>query len=205
MRRALPLAILLLIAAGCTAPAPVPTDHYYRLPPAQPHAAGPLPDGVSFFIDAVAADGLLRERAVAYSYRETPSELHQYRYHHWQDAPGRMVRDHLVDWLRSSTAAGPVTDVPGTGAVLNVLGRLRRFEIEYAGGRPEVVVLLGFRVTHGNLDAPLLQAEYSQREQAPGESLHAAADAFAAALSAIYARLAADISVHYAAASGKDR
>jgi ABC-type uncharacterized transport system auxiliary subunit len=193
MKRLLILLAAWAVLGGCGGSPPVPTDHYYRLPaPQVSGAATDLAPG-PIYVERFLADGVLTERAIAYTQDADATEVRQHHYHHWVDSPTRLVRDHLIDWLRADRAAPLVSAAPDVDAELSLFGKIRRFEIVHGRGSGEVVVELEFRVEKRDRDTPLLIERYTERVPLRSDSIGTAVDGFGAALSAIYARLSGDI------------
>src|SRR5690606_33907174 len=137
--------------------------------------------------------GVLMERALVYTAGGDATEVRQHHYHHWVDPPPRLVRDHLIDYLRADGAAPLVSRAPDVDAELSLFGRIRRMEIVSGRGSDEVRVELEFRVEQRDRETPLLLTQYEERVPLGSDSITAAVDAFGTALSAIYTRLCEDI------------
>ena len=99
MKRYILFIPFLFMLISCIKQAPLPTDHYYRLPVLQGIVPGKkIINSIS--VITFQADGLYRERAILYS--ENEIEIKQYRYHHWVDSPRRLLQEYLAERLRLS-------------------------------------------------------------------------------------------------------
>jgi ABC-type uncharacterized transport system auxiliary subunit len=139
-------------------------------------------------------DGLHRERAILYSDDEDTIELKQYHYHHWIDSPTRMIRDHLVTYLRNVNAAPLVVTTVGEYVELNISGRIEQFERMDFSDQPAVAVELILRLDRQNESRPLLLKEYQVTRKMDDESMQSAVKAFDGALSKIFSEFYSDMS-----------
>jgi ABC-type uncharacterized transport system auxiliary subunit len=145
------------------------------------------------FVEQFIADGLHRDRAIAYAERPQAAELQQYHYYFWTDSPSRLVRDHLIDYLRAGNAASLVSSAPDVMAEISIFGRIRQFEFIEGPGNGEAAVALEFRVDRLGRNEPLLIRSYEERAAPGSDTMNGAVEAFGAALTRIYERLATDI------------
>lgn len=185
--------ILIALIAGCAGQGPAPEDHYYRLPPVS--AGGdqaPLTDGV-IFVERLLAEGVYRERSILYSGDPEAIELSRYHYQHWIDTPSRMIRDHLIDYLRASHQAGQIVFIADVPAHFSIYGRIRQFERRLTASGITIAVALEFRVTAGTGGTPLLLKQYSRTEEIGSDSMAASVNVFARLLGDIYGELVEDI------------
>lgn len=188
--------LALALTAGCVGGRTVvPEDVYYRLPgPGSVTAmAQPLVEE-RLGVDRIEADGLHQERALLYVDAERPYELRRYHYHYWIDAPGRVVQDHLIAYLRAAGAAGAVSrHEPDTAVGAVVTGRLLRFERVLDGGaRVAVTLELTYRAPASG--PVILRREYTARRSARNETMAATVEAFGEALQAVYDKFLAELS-----------
>ncbi len=143
--RYLVIAFILSLGA-CSAQKPVPVDRFYRLPDITMNEN----DRVNLkseviYVRIFETDGLHRERALVYSKEDSSLELKQYHYQHWIDSPTRMLRDHLVQYLRAiDTSASVVTSVDPYPQ-LEIKGRIKRFDQVNSEAGREVFVTLELR------------------------------------------------------------
>jgi len=202
LKRRSSLVLLLLAAAGCARTGPVPTHTYYRLtPPRITEAlARPLTEGV-LFVGTVRSDGLSGERPLAYSEDPHALALKQYHYHHWEDAPPRLLRQQLVLFLREAKAAGTVIWGKETRSDQVLRGRLRRFEHVLRSGAPPLArVALELRL-EDNDGRTLLVKEYETEKPATGNDVESAVAAVNAAVNDLFERFLVDAARAASAAS----
>ncbi len=102
MHHAKPLAILfgaLLLLAACAAPV-MPRERFYRLDPLTTAAAAPTFEGI-VEVERFTADGLAAQRPLVYTEADSPHQAFAYHYHAWEQAPGVMFQNLMVDSLRT--------------------------------------------------------------------------------------------------------
>lgn len=181
MKRILPTFLMLPFLAGCFGSAPpLPRDHYYRLiVPAAGENVGQvtgevlLPGVVT--VEALQADGLLRERPLLFSESGRTHELQQHNYHYWNDTPPRMLQDQMVAYLRRSGVAGlVVTPETRVRADYQVSGKARRFERLVGNGRPAVFVEIELALLRLSDDRLLVVDTFAAEEPADDDSIEAA-------------------------------
>lgn len=205
MKRRASVVLILIAVAGCARTAPVPTHTYYRLTPPRITAtlAHPLTEGV-LFVGTVRSDGLSGERPLAYSEDPDALALKQYHYHHWEDAPPRLLRQQLVLYLRETKAAGTVIWGKETRSDQVLRGRLRRFEHVLRPGAPPLArVALELRL-EDNDGRTLLVKEYEAEKPAAASDVESAVAAVNAAVNDLFAQFLAD-AVHAASAASAGR
>lgn len=188
MRKAA-LIVALALAGGCAKAPPVPADRFYRLADPQAAAGEPL-SAEPVLVRQFRGDGLLSDRALAYSDTEAGTALEQHHYHFWADAPPRLLQQQLIAYLRAAAASPIVTDDLEVDAALVVSGRLRRFERDLAGDQG-VRVALELRLDDA-AGQPLLVRDYAADQAAAGAEFEDAVAAFDQAVGAIYARFLDD-------------
>ena len=187
MRQFLYTSLMILgMGTGCASQAPLPVDHYYRLPEADSSAQRAVQLSNAIFVGQLETDGLHQERAILYSEDENAIELKQYHYHHWADSPPRLIRDYLVTYLRKVNAADLVVTSLDDYVDLTVAGKIVRFERKNTTEQPAVMVELVLRLDRRNESKPLLLKTYPVTVKMEDESMQAAAGAFAGALSGIF-------------------
>jgi ABC-type uncharacterized transport system auxiliary subunit len=172
--------------AACSAE-PVPLDTYYRLQPTMAYPArpgGPLPGTAE--VAPLRGEGIINSRAILY--RLSPSELRQYTYHFWSEAPAAMLQRALIDALRAARAFEQVV-APEMRMARNyeVLGTLRTFEHD-TSGRDRVLVALELGVRKLGADGQATLKSYAAEESCADGSVAAAVRAFSQA----FDRIAAD-------------
>jgi len=195
-RSRLVLAASLLLAFGWTgcASKPAPRDHFYRLeiqPPAplsSPALAGTLE------VDRLRVEAIHQGRRMLYRDASQPKAIGQYDYHFWADPPGLMLQDQLVRTLRAVGVARRIV-TPGIHVesqyVLN--GRLVRMERHTGAGMPRIVVEMEFDLVATEGSKNLFQGGYAEERTASHDSVGASVAAYDDAVTAIFARLIADL------------
>lgn len=184
---------MVLVLSSCAMNAPVPDDHYYKLP--WEHVVLPqvrLTAG-TIFVEQFIADGLYRERALLHTVDKLGIELKQYHYHYWIDSPSRILRDQLIRYLAASNADLSVTDIPDASAVLGIHGTVKGFERREFEHTDQVFVDLELRVDKHGKDTPLLVSDYQTQVEVAGPEMNDVVIAFDKALSQIFARFLADL------------
>lgn len=192
MRRGM-LIILIASIISCAQQQPVPSDHFYRLPDPQSSSVldTPLVNGM-VLVKQFQTDGLHIERAILYTNDEQSIELKQYRYHFWQDSPSRLVRDHLVAYLRDANMAPIVVTDNGSAAEVVVSGKIKQFEQRIWNNDAEAVVALEFRVDRATEVQPILLKDYRTQVAVDGDSMRATVTAFDKALLELFEAFLAD-------------
>lgn len=195
-RRFLAALLLLLLSiplSACTR-AEIPPDRYYRIVVGKPEAVSTRPplDG-PLEVDRPAADGLLGARPIVYAESARPNELQQYSYDFWTEPPAPMLQNELVGYLRAARVADLVV-TPGLriDADYRLSGRLSRLE-HLVGDPTKVLVEIEFALRDNQRGGIVLLKTYRAESVPVDATLPAAVDAFGQALTAISARLAADL------------
>lgn len=200
--RPAPSRALLLIApviaalGGCLGAAPpVPRDHFYRVAvDAAPETTRRMARTIS--VAPIEAEGLLRERPMLFS-SGGGHEVQQHDYYFWTEAPPRMLQAQLVDYLRSSGAAGSViTPDLRLPAEYEITGRIRRLERVLRDDKPRVVAHLELAMTEVARNRLVVVQSYTAERGAQDNSVEASVQALNAALSDIFARFLADADRH---------
>ena len=187
-RRLLVVGVLAL--AACSAGS-VPRDSYYRLgellTPA-PLEGGPIKGVID--VPPFRAAGIVNERAILF--RDGPSQLAQYSYHHWFEPPGALLQRATINTLRSASAFEAVTSPElRLDRDFELLGNLRRFEHIPATSSVVVEIDVSLRRVRGN--ESLILKSYSAEVSAPGNGAEAAVSGFSKALDQIFAELLHDL------------
>ena len=191
-RRAL-LAAACVLAAGCLGK-PSPRDRYFRLELAPPaRLATPVFSGV-LEVDRLRAHAVARRTALVYVAEASAPELSTRRYEHWADSPTLLLQREMTAYLHAAGIAGRVvTSELGVEPDHRLTGELVRFEERRGTGAPRVVVELALVLTDERRRAILLQDSYREERAAEGPGAEDAVRAYDAALSAVLARLVADV------------
>jgi len=188
------IVFLSLLTAGCMSQPPVPTNHYYRL--SDSSATSPVSKKLvngTVSVKRFKSDGLHNDRALLYGSIEQPLELKQYHYHHWADTPPRLIRDHLVQYLRNSGIADKVLAYsPAHKADYIVNGHLYRFAQVLDGSGSKVVVEIELALSKNNDRTIILIKDYSRTLEGGTGDMHATVAAFSSALDEIYAEFLRD-------------
>ncbi len=162
----------LVLAACSSLPAP-PPDQYFRL--STPPAASAVASAVRIQVENVEAHGIYSERPLLF---RTGGATQQYRYELWAEPPAKMLRNTLVDHLRSQYGSEKVwTSEARSPADLVVRGRLRALEQLLDGNNARALLSLEFVVT--DAEGTVIAVSESSEEVPAASS--AAAD-FVAAL-----------------------
>ena len=197
MRNFKPVYLFLLIIlsqlTGCMGGAPVPQDHYYRLANdnAKITSTFKLTHQTIGVLPAV-AHGLYLERSILYVDTNAPMELQQYHYHHWHDAPSRIIQEHIIDWLKQR--AGNTTVVRlnrGEQTEIMLNSRIVHFERNLTRNGLEVLVELEL-----SLDKKyniIQKKTYRYAIKLKGNTMHDTIDAFGKALTEIYTAFLNDL------------
>ncbi|MDX2221348.1 MAG: ABC-type transport auxiliary lipoprotein family protein [Rhodospirillaceae bacterium] len=183
--------VLPAVLSACAAD-PVPLDTYYRLQPTMtypPRPGGPLPGTAE--VAPLRGEGIINSRAILY--RISASELRQYTYHFWTEAPAAMLQRALIDALRGGRAFDQVVS-PEMRMARNyeVLGSLRTFEHDTSGNERVLVALeLGVRKLGAGSAATL--KSYAAEEACADGSVAAAVRAFSQSFDRIAAEFINDL------------
>ena len=191
MRSKITAALFVLLLAACAGPA-APPDAFYRIEPGAPaqHFAKPLLPGV-LEVSRFAADGVVTERAVAFS-RGDGGPLGHYKYDLWSEPPGLALQDRLGHYLTVAGLADRVV-TPELQALPDwiVRGKLRRFEQITGDNRAEIALELS--VVGARNGALVLLETYTARIDAGSERIEDAVTALNKGVSDIFARFLADL------------
>jgi len=188
MRYFLFLLYVLLISA-CTTQAPLPTDHYYRLPELTGITAAEKQfDSIS--VITFQADGLYKERALVYT--KDGIELNQYHYHHWVDSPTRLLQERLAEKLRLNKFANIVLTTFDGNSELVVRGKIKSFE-KVSNENENIHVKLILQVNSSSDQLPVLHKEYIKVVAIESESMISSVKAYAEAVDSIFNEFYADL------------
>ncbi len=173
----------ILILTACSSQAPLPTDHYYRLPELTGISADTERVN-SISVIMFQADGLFKERAIVHSADEI--ELEQYHYHHWVDSPARLLQGRLAEILRISAFSRTVLTTFEGNSDLIIKGQLKSFERIKNADTDKVNVSLHLRVDKNNGGLPVLYKEYNETIAVKGHSMISVINAFNSAINSIF-------------------
>jgi ABC-type uncharacterized transport system auxiliary subunit len=195
MKRHWQLAPCLILLAGCAAPAPIPEDHFYRLP-----AIDNAPETVALtanpiFVDVLRAEGLYRERPILSQAGDRGLELRQARYHYWHEPPAMLLRDYLIEYLRAAGAGTLVTADRSIPSAARVSGRIKALERRGEGDAISVVVVLELRLDTEGEPTPILIREYRRERPVAGTQMRASVQAFGDALNDVYREFLRDAAI----------
>jgi ABC-type uncharacterized transport system auxiliary subunit len=187
------LAASLLLATGCLGK-PAPRERTFRLELAPPdRLATPVLSGV-LEVDRLRAHAVARRTALVYVADASATELRTSGTEHWADSPTLLVQREMAAYLHSAGVADRVlTPELGIEPDYRLSGDIVRFEERRGSGAPRVVVELALVVSDERRRAILLQQSYREERAAQGPDAEDAVRAYDAALSAVLARLVADL------------
>lgn len=197
IKRLLACCTVTTLTACTLAGAPVPENHYYRLP--APHPAAVLDRRLihgTLGVSPLRAVGLYQDRAILYVDSRSPLELHRYYYRFWMAPPGELIQMNLIDYLRTAGVARKVTrHEPGTPVNGLISGTIERFERRTGNRHDQVAVTLELK--YGGADQqqpPVLLKTYAVTVPARSGAMEDIVAAFGAALNRIYDRFLHDLS-----------
>jgi|GEM_PF-227106 len=182
-----------LAVSACSQPE-VPPDRFYRIDVAAPSPTNQKTAiAATLVVERPDAAGLADGRPIVYIDSARPNEMLEYNYHFWAEPPSIMLRDQLVDYLRTAGIANTVvTEDLRISADYAVTGKLKRLE-RIVGDSPKVVIEieLGLR---DNRQSRLLHLSTYRGEAVPADdSVSTAIDAFNAAFTDVCALFASEI------------
>lgn len=175
---------------ACSSQAPLPTDHYYRLPELTNVNSDETRVG-SISVITFQAEGLYQERAILYT--ENEIEIKQYHYHHWSDSPTRLLQERLAERLRLSSISNLVLNTFEGNSELIIKGQIKAFERLQQKGSESVYVKLLLQVNSNTKHAPILHKEYVQTVVLPSNNIANAIKAFAEAVDLIFSDFYVDL------------
>lgn len=188
--------LLLLLAAGCGMPPPIPDDNLYDLHSSERMRALPEPlfDG-QLVVRAPRAVGARGERSVLYTSAEGEATLSGYHYHQWIDSPTVLLQRRLILSLRDANVSSLVSDRAAERLeIATVTGHLDRFERVRDDGQWRAVVHWEIRVDLGEgRGEPVLLKTYRQSVLAETSEMAATATAFSTAVDRIVATFVSDL------------
>jgi ABC-type uncharacterized transport system auxiliary subunit len=186
------LCLLLSFLVACSSNRSIPEDQYYRLPSPMTELSDLDLIRGGIFVQRFIADGLYRERPLLYIKGSQGIEVAQYDYQLWIDTPSRLLRDHLITYLRKVQASDFVVDSTDVDSVLRIHGKLQRFESDPDNG--QIIVQMQFRVDHKDSESPVLLNEYSVNVSINGSGFDSIVLGYANAIDSIYFNMLSELS-----------
>lgn len=192
IRRYIQLIPVLVMLAGCGSAPPVPTDSFYRLTLPQDIGKQRISENV-IHVGNFIGEGLYNERAILYTDDQHSRKIIQHHYHFWITSPPRMLREHMVAFLRESDSAPMVITDSSKGDGLRISGKVLDFEKQTAGKVITANVALELRVDIAGEDLPRFIKQYRLKEPVNGNSMTDVVESFNSAVFKIYSEFTADI------------
>ena len=192
IKRYIQLIPVLVMLAACGSAPPVPTDSFYRLTLPQDIGKQQIGDSV-IHVGNFIGEGLYNERAILYTDDQHGRKIIQHHYHFWITSPPRMLREHMVEFLRESDSAPMVITDSSKGDGLRISGKVLDFEKQTAGDVITANVALELRVDIAGEDLPRLIKQYRLKEPVNGNSMTDVVESFNTAVFKIYSEFTADI------------
>ena len=156
-----------ILLAGCVPNHPV---RYYTLEPRGPVVNQGNPDGPTILVAAPSASESLQDERILY--RSGPYEVGAYEYHHWMERPAIMVRDELINALRSSGKYKRVLLASSVAAGdYLVRGHLREFE-EVDNPAIQTSISLHLQLIDGKTNRVVWDHRFNRDEPASGKSMN---------------------------------
>lgn len=163
----LPLTLACLVSMGCAGTRPV---HYYALASAEPHMHPERPDGPAILVSNILASEVLQDACI--HYRAGANEEGAYEFHHWSERPGAMVRDGLMQAMRSSGKYQRVLEASSsaTGDYL-VRGRLFEFDEVDNHGTIQTRISLQLELSDKKTNRTIWDHLFERDEPVSGKSI----------------------------------
>lgn len=185
------LATIALLVTACGSAPPVPVDQFYRLETGS-HEGGKLFNDIA--VRRFATDSLRNDRAILYGNIKQQHTLNQYHYHHWTDAPSRMLQQHLIDFIhKNGLAKTVVSHEPGMKSDNIIYGKIGRFEQQFSGSRSHAIVEITLGLRKDNKHMPAFVRVYKQHIPAASNNMHDVAAAFSTAVNRIFSDFISDV------------
>lgn len=184
--------IMPLLLTACGSAPPVPVDQFYRL---EVTASSGKKVFSNIAVKRFMTDSLRNDRAILFGSKKQEHILKQYHYHHWADAPSRMLQHHLIDFIRKNGFAETVVShEPGIKSDNFIYGRISRFEQIFSGNKSyaNVEITLGLRKSDKQM--PAFVRVYKQQVHAKSGNMHDVAAAFSIAVNRIFEEFVTDSS-----------
>lgn len=180
--RALLVASLVVLFAGCSAPA-VPDQSYFRMPPVVVESTSSVPhSALPIVVEPYRANGVYNDQAMLYA-TSAEGSIKAYHYQLWDEAPSTLLQRRLIAELRARGAATLVTNrLPAALSALRIGGQIEQFErVQLADGWV-VRVRLELHVERDVQSAPLLLKVYAADVPADSDTIQSSVRAFANAV-----------------------
>ncbi len=191
-RRSALVGVALLAVAACSSD-PVPRDTFHRLGAAAPvpaRAGGPIRGTLD--VPPFRAAGILNERAILY--RDGPTQLAQYSYHDWVEAPGVMLQRGLIEVLRQAQAFEQVTTPDmRLDRDYELRAELRQWEHVRTGGQSAVAIEIEVSIRRVADNSMVLLKTYKANEAAQADTVVAAVAAFTRGMDGVYTAFLTDL------------
>lgn len=193
IKRFIQLIPVLVIVTACGSTPPVPTDSFYRLTlPSQGVEKQRITDR-PIHVGNFSGDGLYNERALLYIDDREGRKIVQHHYHYWITSPPRLLREHMVAFLRESDSAPMVITDSSRGDGLRITGKVLDFEKQSAVDVTTANVSIELRVDVAGEDLPRFIKEYRLKEPVSGTTMNDTVASFNTAVYKIYSEFVADI------------
>lgn len=182
----------LVLMTGCAGVDPLPTEVHVPLPAVavaqQDHPA--LAAGI-WRVAPFTAAGPYLERAIVYS-DDDGVTLQQHPHQFWVDAPARLCRDGLLEFLRGAGVGQRVVATADAAATLEVRGRLLAFDRLLGADGSTARLALELELVDTGTRQVRLSRRYEERQPAADNNAGGVASAAATALDRLYRRFLAD-------------
>ena len=193
MTRYLYVAVVLMLLTGCGDSPPVPTDYFYRLTlPAEGVEKNHITSEV-IYVGSFVAEGLYNERALLYTEDEHGRELQQHHYHFWVTSPPHMLRDYLVDFLRTADVAPTIIAESNPDQGLEISGKVIEFEKQKGAGAWIANVGIELRLQATGEKLPRLVKQYHLQEPITSDAMTDTVAGFNTAVWKIYNEFLSEI------------
>lgn len=184
-----------LALVACAASPPPPKEVYYRfLEPSPAALSRPVIDG-TLRVEPLRAEGILSERPLLFSRKDSPAKVEQYRYHYWAEPPARLFTRGLVRYLQQAGVADKVIDVGvRTEVNFDIDGELLRLERVIDDGKSEASAEVLLRLQEFDSRELILEKHYQETFAVEKDDMTAVVNALSLARERIYRRFVEDLS-----------
>lgn len=191
MCKLLLITILTSLLTACSlGGAPVPADHFYRIP--EIIIETQVKPGIDIIVvKPVKASGLYHERAMLYIDKARPLEIHRYHYKFWSKPPADLIYEALYQGLKTSGVAVNVNrQISGSRAAYIIDSRITRFERVVDG--EDVTVQVGLDVSIKSA-SDRWSKHYQSNQSLHTRDIHASAEAYGMGLQTIIKQIINDL------------